>query len=437
MSYMTFLPAASQRERALDAMADRVERVLRDHGAPAEIPGGQLGPRIVTLYLQPRRGIRAQAIRRLQEELALAIGAPEVTIRRTPVGLVVEYPREDPRTVRFLETLTDAEPLPKATALLGIEEQGAPLLAKLSSPVVAHVLIAGTTGSGKSVLLRSIAASLLLSHPPEDVRALCLDPKGRAFAAFEGLPHLLRPPLRDGDAIAEALRGAERLMEIRDERHEDSPRVVVLIDELADILEVVEAAEDPLTRLAQRGREAGIHLVAATQYPSAAILSGVMRANFPLRLVGRVVSADDAKVAAGRHGTGAETLAGKGDFLAITGGETIRFQAAYATDDELREVFSDWKSESPAPDILPVVEEADGDSPDWLVDGTEILRENWEWWSEIRDEWGSRKKLHELLFPDKPYGGSFLDRARRIESAVEAEFTTTTTSAGAEITTTA
>jgi S-DNA-T family DNA segregation ATPase FtsK/SpoIIIE len=421
----------------MDAMAERVERVLREHGAPAAVPGGQLGPRIVRLYLQPRRGVRAQAIRRLREELALAIGAPEVAVRRTAEGLVLEYPRDDPQIIRFLSTLEAAEPVPETTALLGIEEQGVPLLAKLSAPSVAHVLIAGTTGSGKSVLLRTIAASLLLTHTPERLRAVCLDPKGRAFAALDGLPHLLRPPLREGAEIAEVLRSLERLMEIRDEAREDTPRVVVLVDELADILQVVDAAEDPLTRLAQRGREAGIHLVAATQYPSAAILSGVMRANFPLRLVGRVVSADDAKVAAGRHGTGAETLAGKGDFLAIAGGTTMRFQAAYATDEELTEALADWKAERPVPDLLPVVEEVDDDSPDWLLDGTEILRENWEWWSEIRDEWGSRKKLHELLFPDKPYGGSFLDRARRIESAVEAEFTTTTTSAGAEITTTA
>jgi DNA segregation ATPase FtsK/SpoIIIE-like protein len=226
-------------------------------------------------------------------------------------------------------------------------------------------------------------------------------------------------------------------MEKRDQRHENLPCVVVLIDELADIIMTLDAAEEPLTRLSQRGREAGIHLVAATQRPSAAILSGLMRANFPLRLVGRVISGDDAKVAAGRHGTGAETLTGRGDFLAVTGGKTIRFQAAYTEDGELRQVFADWREEPAGEDLLPVVEEADDDSPDWLVDGTEVLRENWEWWSEIRDEWGSRKKLHELLFPDKPYGGSFLDRARRIESAVEAEFTTTTTSAGAEITTTA
>jgi S-DNA-T family DNA segregation ATPase FtsK/SpoIIIE len=127
-------------------------------------------------------------------------------------------------------------------------------------------------------------------------------------------------------------------MEWRDRRRESAPRVVVLLDELAElVLEGGEGIEAPLVRLAQRGREAGIHLVAATQRPSAAVLSGLLRANFPLRLVGRVTSATDARVAAGRGGTEAHLLEGRGDFLAVgSGAEVIRFQAAYVNGAEMR-----------------------------------------------------------------------------------------------------
>jgi len=169
-----------------------------------------------------------------------------------------------------------------------------------------------------------------------------VDPKGHAFAPFEGLPHLARPVIRDVDEVAEALQSLVRLMERRGGEtvaasgRPTAPCIVVVIDELADLL--MAGGSDvqlPLTRLTQRGREAGIHIVAATQKPTAAVLGPLVKANFPVRLVGRMTSVEDARTASGWSGTGAERLLGQGDFLAVAEGRVIRFQVAHVTSEEI------------------------------------------------------------------------------------------------------
>ncbi len=322
----------------LEYQADRVEAVLAAHRAPGRITGGTVGPRLIRFFLNPAPHIRLAAIKRLSEDLALAMRVPTLRIDRDTEGVVLEFANPNPRPVDFLPLLERVMPLPPATALLGLGDNNAPIMARLSSPEVAHILIAGTTGSGKSALLRTIAASLVLGHPPQAMRLLCLDPKGRTFAALAAMPHLSRPPVSAPEESAEVLRSLVRTMEARDRCNEHAPPIVLLIDELADLVMTGgQPVTEELTRLLQRGREAGIHVIAATQRPSAAILSGLMRANFPLRLVGRVVSSQDAQMAAGRGGTHAHLLEGRGDFLAISGGDaTLRFQVAYIDAEELR-----------------------------------------------------------------------------------------------------
>ncbi len=331
----------------LEYQADRVEAVLAAHRAPGRITGGTVGPRLIRFFLNPAPNIRFSSIKGLADDLALAMRVPALTIDRGKEGIVLEFSNPNPGPVSLMSLLDEVRPLPVSTALLGLTDDGAPLLARLSAPEVAHILVAGTTGSGKSVLLRTMAASLALSHRPDVLRMMCIDPKGRAFRVLEGLPHLTRPPITDLSEAVEALNSLVRMMEVRDRRGEGpdsgvgngAPRIVVFIDELADLIMLGEkSVTESITRLAQRGREAGIHLVAATQHPSSAILSSLMRANFPLRLVGKVVSADDARVASGRAGTNAHLLNGRGDFLAVSGGDApIRFQVAYIADKELRQ----------------------------------------------------------------------------------------------------
>ena len=328
----------------LEYQADRVEATLAAHHAPGRIVGGTAGPRLIRFVLDLAPHVRFSAIRNLSEDLALALRVTNLSIEHGQEGVVLQFSNPNTRAVKLIDLLDEVLPVPIATALLGLTDTGMPLLARLASADVAHALVSGTTGSGKSVLLRTMAASLVLTQSPDTVRLVLIDPKGRTFEALRGAPHLARPPVASLSEAHEALRSAVRAMERRDARGERPgkpgvPHVVFFIDELADLVmqggaEVSEA----LTRLVQRGREAGIHLVAATQRPSAAIMSNVMRANFPLRLVGRVVTAEDARAASGRAGTNAHLLNGRGDFLAISGGErTLRFQVAQIGEDELRE----------------------------------------------------------------------------------------------------
>jgi DNA segregation ATPase FtsK/SpoIIIE, S-DNA-T family len=326
----------------LEYQADRVEAVLAAHRAPGRITGGTVGPRLVRFFLDPAPHTRFTSIKRLADDLALAMRVSNLSIDRNAQGVVLSFANPDPKPVDLLPLLDDLLPIPPATALLGLTDAGVPLLARLAAPEVAHVLVAGTTGSGKSVLLRAMATSLLLTNAPDTLRLLCIDPKGRTFGPLAGAAHLARPVITTPAEAHEALRSLLRTMEYRDQRHElpgtpATPRIIVFVDELADLLmDGGETLTATLTRLVQRGREAGIHLVAATQHPAAALLGSVMRANFPLRLVGRVAAAQDARVSTGRGGTDAHLLHGRGDFIAVSGGDhPIRFQVAHITDKDI------------------------------------------------------------------------------------------------------
>lgn len=321
----------------LEYQADRVEGVLAAHRTPGRVTGGTVGPRHIRFFVNPAPHIRFASIQRLQDDLALALKVHDLTIDRGKEGVILEFANPNPGVVSLEKMLADVTPVPVSSALLGLTDDGSPLLVRLAAPEVAHILVSGTTGSGKTELLRAIAASLALNHTPRQLQLLCIDPKARAFRAFDDVGHLARPVITAVETAVEALYSAVRELERRDAQGlrpgNDVPRIVILIDELADLVMTGgEALVEQLVRIAQRGREAGIHLIAATQHPSSAILSSVMKANFPTRLVGKVASADDARVASGRAGTNAHLLNGRGDFLALSSGnQPIRFQAAYAT----------------------------------------------------------------------------------------------------------
>ncbi len=257
----------------------------------------------------------------------------------------IEVPRADPQSVRLLQLSRRVNDIPRQSAILGLDESGLPLILRLSSPEVAHVLIAGTTGSGKTALARSMALSLAMHNRLGEVQMLFIDPKRNGFVPFVkpggggGLPHLLRPVVDNvhqavfllGEMVTEMVR--------RDHQNITEPRLIIFIDEVADLMEQGGKAMDRLmTRLTQRGRSAGLHIVACTQKPLAATIGSLTRSNFPVRLVGSVASSDDARTAAGIGGTGAEKLLGRGDFLLVAKGQTTRFQAAYVSQAEIKQV---------------------------------------------------------------------------------------------------
>jgi S-DNA-T family DNA segregation ATPase FtsK/SpoIIIE len=330
--------------RYLEYQADQIEMVLASHRVPARVTGGLVTPRWVRFELITALGARVGKIVNLSEELALRLGSRNCRVRRQNGTIQVEVPRENPGQVRLLALCRQLCDIPPCTAVLGLEEEGVPLLLRLSSPEVAHVLIAGTTGSGKTALARTMALSLALLSGQRRVQIVLIDPKGRGFAALEGLPHLVWSPVVEVGRAVELLRELVLAMERRDRLAASEPRVVVFIDELADLLQVGGlAAEGALTRLLQRGREAGIHVVGCTQKPTAASIGSLVKANFPLRLVGSVTSPEEAKVAAGLRGTGAERLLGRGDFLLVTHGEVVRFQAAWASPGEIEEIIGNLR----------------------------------------------------------------------------------------------
>ena len=324
--------------RELEAKADAIEMILHEHKAPARVTGGHVTPRWVQFLLQTNPGVKISRVESLSREIAVALGAPSARVTTQGNAVRIEVPRSDPHPLKLLPLCSRIPPsrIPFGTAVLGLADDGAPLLIRLPSPEVAHVLVAGTTGSGKTALMQTIIMSLALLNRRRQLQFVLIDPKGRAFEPMARLPHLLRPIVTEPDRAVQALSDLVNLMEQRDRSRVTDPRIIVAIDELADLVQTGgPAILESLGRLVQRGREAGIHVIGATQKPSSSIIGPLVKANFPVRLVGRVVSAEDARVAAGVGGTGAEKLTGRGDFVAVYGPGLIRFQAAYTATSEI------------------------------------------------------------------------------------------------------
>ncbi|MBI4771166.1 MAG: DUF87 domain-containing protein, partial [Chloroflexi bacterium] len=185
------MAGAAPNRRFLDFQADRIEHVLASHRVPARVHGGEVSPRWVRFHLSPAPGARIATVRNLSEELALALGAPDVRVARDGEMLAVEIPRPDAEPVRLLPFLRSLPFIPPLTACLGMADDGRPLLLRLPSPDVAHVLVAGTTGSGKTELIRSMILSLALRNRQSRLQVVLIDPKRRGFEPLASLPHVL------------------------------------------------------------------------------------------------------------------------------------------------------------------------------------------------------------------------------------------------------
>jgi S-DNA-T family DNA segregation ATPase FtsK/SpoIIIE len=337
----------------LEQQADRIERIGQAHRLAVRVQGGVVTPRLVRFHLALDPRVPLKRLAALEEDLALALSVPSARLTRRDGVLALEVPRPGSATVSLVRLQAGLPPLPPGTALLGRDEEGAPLLLRLTSPEVCHVLIAGTTGSGKTALARALLTSLALVHSPDELRLVLVDPKGRGFGPFGGLPHLVGPVLRDEAAVEKRFTWLVEEMAWREESGVRLPRVIVAVDEVADLVAGSAAAGELLTRLATRGREAGLHLVLCTQKPTAEALGTLLRANLPCRVVGRVTSAQEAVVASGIKGTGAERLLGRGDFLLAAGGEVVRFQAGYVSSEEITVMVEMLQAEVAGTPALP------------------------------------------------------------------------------------
>jgi S-DNA-T family DNA segregation ATPase FtsK/SpoIIIE len=375
--------------KEINQAAGLIEKTLADFGLPARVVDFKTGPAVTQFAVEPgfiehegqdgearKQKVRVSQISALANDLALALSSPSLRIEAPVPGQAyvgIEVPNRRAAVVRLAPILESdafqsiASPLAIA---LGRDVAGAPIAADLAA--MPHLLIAGTTGSGKSVCITALAACLVLNNAPEEMRLVMIDPKMVELVRFNGLPHLYGKVETQLERIIGVLRWCTvemdrryRLLEQAKARDievfnrkaskrkdlERLPRIVVFIDELADLMMMApDQTERTLVRLAQMARATGIHLVVATQRPSTDIVTGLIKANFPARLSFAVASGVDSRVILDTQG--AETLLGRGDmlFLSPEASAPVRLQGALVTDAEVDRLVSFWREEEGEPE---------------------------------------------------------------------------------------
>ena len=349
-----------------------IEETLRSFEAPAKIVEIQRGPAVTQFGVEPefietrtgRTRVRVAKIVNLADDLALALAAERIRIQAPVPGksyVGIEVPNSELSLVSLRELL-ETEAFNKIRSRLrfafGKDVAGKPICADLTA--MPHLLIAGTTNSGKSVLVNAILTSLLLNNTPVDLRLVLVDPKRVELTGYNGVPHLLAPVVVDADRVGGALQWVLREMDSRYKRfsaagvrnildynrkgEEHLPYIVVVIDELADLMMLArDETERSITRLAQLARATGIHLIIATQRPSVDVITGVIKANFPARVAFMVASTTDSRVIIDKPG--AETLLGRGDMLyqAPDAPAPVRLQGVYVSDREIQRLVTAWR----------------------------------------------------------------------------------------------
>ena len=365
---LTDLPSLRGKAKTEPAdLAKQLEQTLTSFGVEAKVTRWEQGPVVTRFEVQPAPGVRVQKISSLTNDIALALAAPSVRIEapipgKSAVG--IEVPNQKTALVHIKEILASDEYQRTAGPLVvpvGKDIAGHPILADLAE--MPHLLIAGATGSGKSVTLNAIIAGLLFRCTPVDVRLLMIDPKRVEFTNYNNVPHLLIPVVTNPRAAAGALREMLREMEQRFERFaatgtrniqaynqltdvERLPYLVIIVDELADLMMVAPADfEDVICRLAQMTRATGIHMVVATQRPSVDVITGLIKANIPSRIAFAVSSQVDSRTILDMPG--AEKLLGKGDMLYLPMGAArpTRAQGAFIADSEIQALAAWWKTQ--------------------------------------------------------------------------------------------
>jgi S-DNA-T family DNA segregation ATPase FtsK/SpoIIIE len=350
----------------LTGSARILEETLSDFGISAKVTNIERGPVITRYELEPAPGVKVNRIVSLTDDIALAMKAQSARVVAPIPGkgrVGVEIPNIQSSLVYLKEILATPEfqnSTSKLTLALGKDIAGRPVVADLGQ--MPHLLIAGTTGSGKTVCVNSLILSLLYSATPDEVKLLMIDPKMVELAPFNDLPHLLCPVVTEAKRAAVALAWAvgemderyqlfaqegKRNIEAYNQTNEKIPYIVVIIDELADLMAVAQdQVEGAITRLAQLSRAVGIHLVLVTQRPSVDVITGVIKANFPARVSFQVASKVDSRTVLDTNG--ADKLLGRGDMLFLKPDESklIRAQGSLVTDKEIERVVDFIKAQT-------------------------------------------------------------------------------------------
>jgi len=349
--------------------AAKLERTFQSFGVKAKVTQVHLGPAVTKYEVHPDVGVKVSRIVSLHDDLALALAAKDIRIEAPIPGksaIGIEVPNSEVAMVSLREVLEakrNNKPEAKLQIALGRDITGEAVLAELNK--MPHLLVAGATGSGKSVCINGIITSILMRAKPHEVKLMMIDPKMVELNVYNGVPHLLAPvvtnPKRASQALQKVVSEMERRYELfshtgtrniegyndyvkRANEEEGTkqpllPYIVVIVDELADLMMVASSdVEDAITRLAQMARAAGIHLIIATQRPSVDVITGVIKANIPSRIAFAVSSATDSRTILDMGG--AEKLLGRGDmlFLPVGASKPVRLQGAFLSDDEVEEV---------------------------------------------------------------------------------------------------
>ena len=389
-------PNKGYSKEALEGLSKLLELKLADFGVTAEVTAVYPGPVITRFEIQPAAGVKVSRISNLAKDLArslavISVRVVEVIPGKSVVG--IEIPNEDREVVNFREVLASKafdQSRSPLTLALGHDISGQPVVADLAK--MPHLLVAGTTGSGKSVGVNCMLISLLYKSSPEDVRLILVDPKMLELSVYDGIPHLLTPVITDmkdaanglrwcvaemerryklmaalgvrnlsgynrkvldakkaGTAIADPLWTPDPIFAETDEEQtppdlDKLPAIIVVIDEFADMMMIVgKKVEELIARIAQKARAAGIHLILATQRPSVDVITGLIKANVPTRIAFQVSSKVDSRTILDQGG--AEQLLGHGDMLYMPPGSGIpnRVHGAFCSDEEVHRVVADWK----------------------------------------------------------------------------------------------
>ena len=405
-------PSPEHAPERLEAMARRLEEVLSDFGVKGDIINVRPGPVVTLFELEPAPGIKSSRVISLADDIARSMSAHSARVAVVPGrnAIGIELPNQQRETVYFREMLasSDFEKMKgKLPICLGKTIGGEPVIADLAR--MPHLLIAGTTGSGKSVGINTFILSLLYQMTPAQCRMIMIDPKMLELSIYDGIPHLLTPVVTDPNKAVVALKWAVREMEDRyrkmskigvrnidgfNQRVSEAaaegktitrtvqtgfdretgeaifeseefnlevlPYIVVIVDEMADLMMVAgKDIEGAIQRLAQMARAAGIHIITATQRPSVDVITGTIKANFPTRISFMVTSKIDSRTILGEQG--AEQLLGNGDMLYMaSGGRTKRLHGPFVADSEVEAVVAHLKSQG-SPDYLDSITEEEDD----------------------------------------------------------------------------
>ena len=389
---------AKNSEKAIKDTASKLQRTLHSFGVVAKVENVSVGPTITRYELKPAEGVRVSKIANLADDIALNLAAESIRIEAPIPGkqaVGIEIPNKEKDMVALRDIIADKkfqEAKSKLAFAVGRDAAGETIVADIAK--MPHVLIAGSTGSGKSVCINTIITSIIYKAKPSEVKLVMVDPKVVELSVYNGIPHLLIPVVTDPKKAAGALQWAVQEMvnryhlfaekNVRDISgynealeaegvEEKLPQIVIIIDELADLMMVAaKDVEDAICRLAQMARAAGMHLVIATQRPSVDVITGVIKANIASRIAFAVTSGIDSRTII--DSIGAEKLLGKGDMLFYPSGtiKPQRIQGAYVSDGEVEKIVTFLKNNGGpvySDDIMEKIEKAN--STDQELDSDE------------------------------------------------------------------